>query len=69
MHSNDIFEDVRYRTNTAFISDLRERMDIVRHELYRIDLTQYPERDVVEFFRYVFGDNYKKELQYFLNLE
>ena len=69
MHSNDIFEDVRYRTNTTFISDLSDRKDIVRHELYRMDLTQYPERDVVEFFRYVFRGNYKKELRYFLDLE
>lgn len=51
---NDIFEDMRKRIGCQFISDLPNKKDRVITELIVMRLDRYDEKQLQDFFTYVF---------------
>lgn len=56
--TNDLFEDMRNRIGCVYISDLPYCKRAVWTELKRFPLSDYPEEQKQDFFRYVFHVDY-----------
>lgn len=49
----DIFEDVRDAASCEYISDLPGRQEEVIKTISRIDLTEYPKKQIIAFRKYM----------------
>ncbi|AWY97606.1 hypothetical protein DQQ01_04950 [Blautia argi] len=53
--SGDIFEDMRIRTGSSYISDLPYKKQQVWEELQKIQIEKYSKEQFMDFMNYVFG--------------
>lgn len=56
--NHDLFEDMKNRIGCVYISDLPYYKQAVWTELKRLPLSDYPEEQKQDFFRYVFNVDY-----------
>lgn len=57
---NDIFEDVKEIIGCDYISDLSQYGYQILHEMKKMNLSQYGEKQLEDFSAYVFGLSYKE---------
>lgn len=55
---NDIFTDMQAKIGCAYLSDLPYKKRAVWYEMKRLCLSDYPEKQLEDFSRYVFGVTY-----------
>ena len=55
---NDIFTDMQAKVGCSYLSDLPYRKRAVWYEIKRLCLSDYPENQLEDFSRYVFGVPY-----------
>ena len=55
---SDIFSDMQAKIGCQYISDLPDHKRAVWYELRRMPLTDYQEKQLEDFARYVFGVRY-----------
>lgn len=56
---NDIFKDMQAKVGCDYISDLPSYKRKVWHEMKRLNPTDYEERQLEDFSKYVFGMSYQ----------
>ena len=56
---SDIFKDMQAKVGCEYISDLPSYKRKVWHEMKRLNLADYEERQVEDFSKYVFGMSYQ----------
>lgn len=55
---NDIFKDMQLKIGCLYISDLPNHKRMVWHEMKRLSLDDYEEKQLEDFSKYVFGMSY-----------
>ena len=56
---NDIFKDMQAKVGCEYISDLPSYKRKVWHEMKRLNPADYEERQLDDFYKYVFGMSYQ----------
>ena len=56
---NDIFKDMQAKVGCDYLSDLPSYKRKVWHEMKRLNLADYEERQLEDFSKYVFGMSYQ----------
>ncbi|MBU9895957.1 conjugal transfer protein [Holdemanella biformis] len=56
---NDIFMDMQLKIGCLYISDLPNHKRMVWHEMKRLSLDDYEEKQLEDFSKYVFGMSYQ----------
>ena len=55
----DIFSDMQARIGCTYISDLLHHKRVIWHEMKRLNLADYPQKQLEDFSKYVFGTSYQ----------
>lgn len=55
----DIFSDMQARIGCTYISDLPHHKRMVWHKMKQLNLADYPQKQLEDFAKYVFGTSYQ----------